>query len=174
MFFKKIAAGFLSLVCIFMLCSCKGEKTSATPDLNKLFTGTASIACGDFTAEATINRLGNGMWDVEFTSPKTLSGVKLSFNGDEITASYLGLKFTVPKDTAPVKGVLRMLFDAVDKTSEKADTVCTQKDGQMILDGEINSEKFKIIFNKETGALSAFEVPDKDLKIEFSSYSEIQ
>ncbi len=174
MFFKKFAAGFLSVICVLMLCCCKGEKTSAAPDLNKLFTGTASIACGDFTAEATINRLGNGMWDVEFLSPKTLSGVKLSFNGDEITASYLGLKFTVPKDTSPVKGVLRLLFDAVDKSSEKPDMVCTEKDGKIIFDGEINSEKFKIMFNKETGGLSGFEVPDKDLKIEFSSYSEIQ
>lgn len=171
---KKIFALFLCGLIMLSFCACGKEKTTAIPDLNKLFTSTASITYGEFEAAATVNRLGNGLWDVEFTSPTTLAGVKLSYNGEDITASYMGLSFSIPKDAAPIKSVLTMIFNSIDKSAEKVDMPCAEDEGITVFSGTGDQGDFSISVDKASGNLVAFEMPDEKLKVEFTDYSVIQ
>lgn len=173
---KKFLALLLCGVIMFSLCACnigKSKKT-ATPDLNKLFSCSTDISYGDFKSTATIKRLGNGLWDVEFSSPSTLAGVKLSYNGEDIAASYKGLTFSVPKDAAPVKGVLSMIFNAIDKSADDVNMPFKEKEGMKLFSGESEQGDFTISVDKATGNLVAFEIPNQKLKVKFADYAVIQ
>ena len=171
---KKIFALFLCGLIMFSFCACGKARTTAIPDLNKLFTTTASITYGKFEAEATVNRLGNGLWDVEFVKPTTLAGVKLSYNGEDITASYMGLSFSIPKDAAPIKGILSMIFNSIDKSAEKVDMPYAEKDGISVYSGTSDQGDYTISVEKSSGNLVGFELPDEKLKVEFTNYSVIK
>lgn len=174
---KKLIGIFLCGCMLLATSACKSEKPQQSPSLNKLFTCTAEMEYDDFKASATMNRLGNGLWDVEFSAPKTLKGVKLSYSGEEITASYLGFAFTVPKTTAPVKNMLTLLFSAVDKCSEKVEMPCTVTDGVTTYTGEsvlgTSGSSFKLSLDKDEKLVS-FAIPDEKLMISFSDYTAIQ
>ena len=173
---KKILALLLCGIMLLSLSACNigKEKKTAAPDLNKLFSCTADISYGDFKASATMKRLGNSMWDVEFVSPASLAGVKLSYNGEEIKASYKGLTFSIPKDAAPVKGVLSMIFKSIDKSAEKVDMPFKEKDGIKLFSGESDQGDFTISMDKSNGSLVAFEIPSKKLDVKFADYKVIQ
>lgn len=174
---RKIKSFFALFLCGLMMLTfsaCKKETTMAAPDLNKLFTVTASVQYGDFNAAATVNRLGNDMWDVEFSEPSTLAGVKLSYNGEDITASYLGLSFSVPKNAAPVKSMLNMLFKAIDKSAMGLDMPCTEEDGIMTFSGTGDFGDFTLSMEKSTGNLVSFELPDEKLQVQFADFAPIQ
>lgn len=165
------------LICSIMLIGLVGcmEKTETTkvPDLNKLFTMTAVMQTGDFEAEGTITRLGDKQWEIEFSAPKTLEGIKLSYNGEDIKASYMGLEFSIPKSAAPLEGILTMLFDAIDTAVTMVEMPCIEDEMTITYVGENDTGEYQIIMDKETGALIGFEVPDKNLKMEFTGFTEM-
>ena len=172
---KRFLTLLLCGIVIISFSACNGNnKKNATPDINKLFSCTADITYGDFKTTATINRLGNGMWDVEFITPNTLAGVKLSYNGVDITASYKGLSFSIPKDAAPIKGVLNYIFKAIDKSAEKVNMPYTEQDGMKIFKGESDDGDFTLSIDKSNGNLTSFDMPSRKLEVKFSNFSIIQ
>ncbi|MEG0615633.1 MAG: hypothetical protein RR540_07745, partial [Oscillospiraceae bacterium] len=137
---------------------------------------TAELEYGKFKAAATFNRLGNSMWDVEFSEPKTLSGVKLSYNGTDFSASYQGLAFSVPKDAVPVKGMLLKIFTAIDNAAAGLAMECSEKDGVVTYSGELDdkNEEYSISMAKSDGALVKFELPKEKLCVNFTNFNVIQ
>ena len=171
---KKIVSGLLIVIMLFSFGGCTSKKSAESLDLNKLFKVTATIESGKFKGQAVINRLGDNMWDVEFSSPNTLSGIKLSYSGEDITATYMGLSIKMSKTDAPIKGMLTMLFNAIDKSAALKDMPCVEDEKTKTFSGENENGKFNIILDKSTGNLIGFEMPDNDLKVTFTDYTLIQ
>lgn len=174
---KKIQRTLLLFLCGLMcivFTACGKPKTSGTPDINKLFSTAATITYGDFEAQAKVSRLGSDLWEVEFATPQTLAGVKLSYTGEDITASYLGLSFSIPKTAAPVKSMLTMIFKAVDKSAVGVDMPCEEKDGVMIYSGTGDFGDFTLSMDQATGNLVSFEMPKEDLIVQFADFTPIQ
>lgn len=173
---KKILSLFLCTILLVTATACKfgKPKETAAPDLNRLFTCSAEILYADFEMSAELKRLGDGMWEVEFSAPKTLAGVKLTYSGDSISASYKGMSFTIPKDAAPVKAVFTMIFQTIDKTAVVPELPFTEEDGVIVFEGENDYGKFFISTDEETGDFIGFNMPDYDLEVKCENYSIVQ
>ena len=109
------AAALLMAACLAACSAAGGAKTNKPNGLDSSFQAAVGVILEDLNAEGTIKRFGNGMWEVEFTSPNSLSGVKLSFSEGNVTASYKGLNFSVPQSALPVKAMMLNLISAVDE-----------------------------------------------------------
>lgn len=171
---QRIVTIFLCSLTLLLLPSCGKQKTEASPDVNRLFTATASIVYDDFEAQATVSRLGDDMWEVEFTSPKTLAGVKLFYNGEDITASYLGLNFSIPESAAPTKSMLTMLFQSFDQAAAGAPLPFTEEDGISVFTGTGDFGKFMLSVDNASGNPVSFEIPEEKLSVQFADYTVIQ
>ena len=171
---KKIFSVFVLFVIMISITGCGKENKPCAPDLNKIFTVNAAVESGKFKTEAIISRLGDNMWEAEISSPETLKGIKLSYSGEDITASYMGMSFSVPKNAAPVKGMMTMLFNAIDKSAALPEMPCIEDETTKTFSGETENGKFEITVDKTTGNLTGFEMPDNDLKVVFTDYSVIQ
>jgi hypothetical protein len=172
MLFKKIFTILTAIALIISLAACgklAGEKGSVKPELGNSWTVDSNIKYGDLDATAKITRNGKNIWDVEFASPNSLSGVRLSFNGDDVNASYKGLSFSVPKSALPYKALLGTLFTAVDELAEKDNIKGEVKDGVVIIEGKSENGNYKLGLDAKTGNLKSFEVPDYKAIVNFEN-----
>lgn len=162
-----------SLIAVFSV-SCSMNKNSesiSTADIQDCFICDAVINYGELQANSSVKRYGKGMWENEFISPDTVAGVKLVFNNDEVTASYKGLEFSVPKSAMPFQSMLCCLIEAADNIYESQEITGSQEDGVICYEGTLEQGDYTICFNSETGFIQSFEMPNMELTMEFTNCS---
>jgi hypothetical protein len=141
-------------------------RTSRENNLAGAFTSSATITLDKLTAEAAISRYGDGEWTVEFDSPNTLSGVKLSFSEGNVCADYKGLSFSVPKSALPVKAMMLELIEAVDTNARETELHGSENDGMLEINGSLEGGDY-ILTVDGNGNIAEFEMPNNLLDITF-------
>ena len=167
---KKII--FAALFLLFLTGCTANEAVKAKPAVRNTFACTAKIETGELKAEAVIERFEDGRWSIEFSEPKTLSGVRLDFSEDEVKASYKGLEFSIPKDALPLKASLSTMFDVLDKLIAAGEMDGKAEDEQIIVEGETEKGGYILKFDNSTYELLAFELPALELKVSFGKFNE--
>lgn len=170
---KFLSICMISMITIFSVSCTAGKNNSplTTADIRESFSCNASITYGELQSRSAIKRFGKGMWENEFISPDTVAGVKLVFQNDEVTASYKGLEFSVPKSAMPFQSMLSCLIQAADDIYESDEIICSEKDGVLTYEGKLEQGDYEICFNAESGFIQSFTMPNMELVIEFSDYS---
>ena len=168
---KKIIPIFLSVFLIISMCACSsgGKNVKFSPKLNEPFVVTAKIQYGDQESDASFRKYSKANWDIEFSSPNTLSGVILSYRDDKVDASYKGLSFSVPKTALPIKSIISTVIDVADSTADLPEIEATEKEGLMIIEGETQQGKYTLKLDN-SGGLSEFSMPNLELKIVFTDF----
>ena len=168
---KKIIPIFLSVFLIISMCACSsgGKNVKFSPKLNEPFVVTAKIQYGDQESDASFRKYSKVNWDIEFSSPNTLSGVILSYRDDKVDASYKGLSFSVPKTALPIKSIISTFIDVADSTADLPEIEATEKEGLMIIEGETQQGKYTLKLDN-SGGLSEFSMPNLELKIVFTDF----
>ena len=168
---KKIIPIFLSVFLIISMCACSsgGKNVKFSPKLNEPFVVTAKIQYGDQESDASFRTYSKANWDIEFSSPNTLSGVILSYRDDKVDASYKGLSFSVPKTALPIKSIISTFIDVADSTADLPEIEATEKEGLMIIEGETQQGKYTLKLDN-SGGLSEFSMPNLELKIVFTDF----
>ena len=168
---KKIIPIFLSVFLIISMCACSsgGKNVKFSPKLNEPFVVTAKIQYGDQESDASFRKYSKANWDIEFSSPNTLSGVILSYRDDKVDASYKGLCFSVPKTALPIKSIISTFIDVADSTADLPEIEATEKEGLMIIEGETQQGKYTLKLDN-SGGLSEFSMPNLELKIVFTDF----
>lgn len=156
---------------LFTSCASRTTMESAEADLGSPFECDMKMIFEDNEFGGKLRKIDTGIWEADFTSPDTLEGVLLSINGNDVTASYKGLSFTVPKKALPVKSVLLNFISAVDKIAESEETEGTENDGIMLIDGENESGEYTLGLDMKTGDLCSFEMKNFGVKMEFENFT---
>ena len=131
---KRLISFAVMVITAVMFFSCSTplkNETSRKNGLNCAFQSSVNITIDKLNADGVMKRFGDGVWDIEFESPNTLSGVKLEFNGGNIKASYKGLDFSVPQSALPVKAMMLNLMEAVD-TNARLEELKGNENGDML------------------------------------------
>lgn len=131
------------------------------------FTGDVSITIEKFQAEGVVDHSAEGGWSIEFSAPNTLSGVKLDFAEGNVSASYKGLAFSVPRSAVPVKSMMLNLIDAVDENASKTELKGEEKDDMLCVRGSLEGGEYTLSVDGE-GNLAGFEMPNNKLTMNFT------
>ena len=168
---KKLTACFITAILMLVsLCACGGMgDKKCSPELGKPFTLSAEIEYEDMRAEAVFTRRDINNWEVEFSSPDTLSGIILTFKDNNVEASYNGLSFSVPKTALPMKSMISAFIGVSEKAAELGELTGEEKDNQLVVSGETELGKYLLIFDKNN-ALSGFEMENLKLKMKFTDF----
>ena len=161
------AAALLMAACLAACSAAGGAKTNKPNGLDSSFQAAVGVILEDLNAEGTIKRFGNGMWEVEFTSPNSLSGVKLSFSEGNVTASNKGRNFSVPQSALPVKAMMLNLISAVDELAGKEQLSGEEKDGMLEISGTLDGGEYTLTVDGD-GNISSFSMPGSKLTVTFS------
>ncbi len=174
-FMKRLITLTFTIIAVLCLTACSvpmKNDTSRKNGLNCAFQSEVSVVIEKLEANGTLRRFGDGVWDIEFSSPNSLSGVKLEFNEGSVTASYKGLSFSVPQSALPVKAMMLNLIKAVDDNA-RLDELKGEEDGELLkISGELEGGEYILSVDKN-GSPSCFEMPNNQLTITFLGLSVI-
>ena len=147
------------LILVLFLCSCNVKSSNITPVTKGIcFDADLSYYNETYQIKALIKE--NGDTEITFTSPKELSGLKISYIGDQITSDYNGIKYTSPLKESPqysVSDIIYKIFSTV------YDNVIT-KDDSYYVESELDSLKYKLYIGA-TGLPIKIESPYFNAKI---------
>ena len=172
---KRLLTFTAMLVTVLCLASCAvtGGKTGSRKNgLGSRFQATVSVTLDRLEAEGTVKRFGDGMWEIEFSEPNTLSGVKLKFAEGNVDASYKGLSFSVPQSALPMKAMMLNLIEAVDKNAKLTELKGEEKDDMLAVSGKLDSGDYVLTVDKE-GKLCGFSMENHKLEMKFTELSGI-
>jgi len=167
---KRVFTFTIITAILFCLTACSMPKVSKSSRKNGL--GTAFSAVADITidrleAKGSIKRYGEGVWEVEFSEPNTLSGVKLEFAEGNVVASYKGLSFSVPQAALPVKAMMLNLMKAVDDNAKLEELSGEEENGLLKISGSLEGGDYTMTVD-ENGTLSSFEMQNNKLMMKFT------
>ncbi|MDE6035021.1 MAG: hypothetical protein K2G36_03835 [Ruminococcus sp.] len=172
---KRLVSMVVMIVTVVMFVGCTSPikpETSRKNGLKSAFESKVNISIDKLNAEGIVKRFGEGVWDVEFSEPNTLSGVKLAFDGGVVTASYKGLDFSVPQSAMPVKAMMMNLIEAVDTNARLEELKGSEKDNVLEVTGSLDGGDYVISVGKD-GRLVSFDMENNKLKMIFSDMKEM-
>lgn len=168
---KLFSSVFILFTFCLASCSAPIQTTqSRQNNLNSSFSSEITLTLDKLTAEGNIKRYGDSEWEVEFDTPNTLSGVNLAFSQGNVSASYKGLSFSVPKSALPVKAMLVNLIDAVDTNARSEELKGSDKEGMLEISGTLEGGDY-ILTVDGNGNISSFDMPNNLLEINFKEVS---
>ena len=161
---KKAVISVLML--IVFLCGCGGKNKSATPVTKGVsFIADVTYYNECYTCDVAVDE--KGIMTATVTSPEELSGVKLKFDGENVTAEYLGLTYTLKTDTMPLGNVALSIYNVFTHIAENGLTA-EQDESNCIIENEIEGEKYEFIF-APSGLPLELKMPQKELKVIFNN-----
>ena len=161
---KKAVISVLML--IVFLCGCGGKNKSAIPVTKGVsFIADVTYYTECYTCEVAVDE--KGIMTATVTSPEELSGVKLKFDGENVTAEYLGLTYTLKTDTMPLGNVALSIYTVFTHIAENGLTA-EQDESNCIIENEIEGEKYEFIF-APSGLPLELKMPQKELKVIFNN-----
>ena len=167
---KRIFTSVITMAAAVCLTACAvthGGSTSCRNRLDEPFSAAVSITIDRLEAEGSMMRYGEGVWEIEFSEPNTLSGVKLEFSEGNVMASYKGLSFSVPQSAVPVKAMMLNFMQAVDDNAKAEELTGVENDGMLGIRGNLDGGEYILTVDGE-GLLSSFEMPNNKLKMRFT------
>lgn len=166
---KLFTSVIITAVCCLASCSAPMPTAQRTENnLDCAFTSDVTITLDKLTAEGNIKRTGVNQWEIEFSSPNTLSGVNLVFNQGTVDASYKGLSFSVPKSALPVKAMLVNLIEAVEENAVKEELNGKENEGFFELSGSLDGGEYLLTVDN-SGKLKSFDMPNNLLEMDFTN-----
>lgn len=170
---KRIFAAIGVSLSLVSAVGCTAPVNSSIPNrMANAFTAEVTMTADETESKASLTRYGTGAWSVVFSEPQAIAGVQLDFMDNDITASYKGLEFSVPKSAQSVKTCLQKLMEAAD--SMAADTAMnggTAKDQQVEFAGELPEGGYTLTVSQD-GTPMEFTLPSYNLHIVFDSFTD--
>ncbi|MDE5564709.1 MAG: hypothetical protein K2I93_06105 [Oscillospiraceae bacterium] len=169
---KRIFALFCLTSVLLTGCSMpQGSSGTVTNRMTGSFCAEVTVTTAENETKGILTRFGTDAWCVEFSEPAALSGVKLDFLDEEVTASYKGLEFSVPQSAQALKTELSELMDVVDTMAQTMELQGSAKDGNVSCEGELEVGDYMLVLNGEGVPLS-FSLPAYGLVIVFDSFTD--
>ena len=154
------------LMILMLLCGCsKNTKTSTPVTKGISFTADVTYYNENYTCDVDVNE--EGIMSAKVTYPEELKGVSLRFDGETVTAEYLGLTYTLKTDTMPLGNVALSIYKVFTDVTEKG-LMAEQNEGNCIIENEVNGEKYEFTFSP-SGLPLELKIPDKEFQVVFNN-----
>ena len=158
--------GFSFIICCILtvlLSSCSAAKT-APPQTVRFFCDFVATY-GDLQLEGTVERLNVGTLTLSLSTPQSLSGMQLSWDGEKTTVAYRGLTYTMPSKL-PQTAAVRLIAETLDDACKRSADATWAKDGATFT-GVVGTYGYRLQSDATSGTLLSLEVPDAAFSVRF-------
>ncbi len=155
----------LALLCALTLFGCgRRQPDNAATPVTSGFSAQAAIRYHELQLQATVARGADGKLALTFHLPKTLSGVTLGWNGQDMTMELGGMSVKVPTEQVPQGALIQRLLQVL--TADHSGGAVT--DEGYVLQGEIEGEAYTLVCHPDTGLPVSLSLPAEELEVIFS------
>lgn len=151
---------------ILSLTACGGPHpdNTATP-VTAGFSCDASIQYREMALEAHLSRQVDGKLLVEFSLPKSLSGITLGWDGKDMTMEMAGMQVVVPAEKVPQGALLRRLLEVLAEAHEEGSVT----DEGYVVTGQIEETVYTLVCDPATGYPITLSLPEEALEATFTN-----
>lgn len=168
--FRRLSVVCTIFACFVLLTSCAPGSSGHTAPTFTGFSCSADIAYRDLTVKGRLSRVSAGTLTLDIEEPSTLSGMTLSWDGEQIQVKMLGLSVDLEPADIPASALGSALVDTLDAALRVQDQAVLS-DGVMKLDGECAAGSYTVTSDPATGALLTLTVPDLELSASFADFT---
>lgn len=140
------------------------------PDIPIAFTAEIYIIRGEREYEAKYDQTSLAEAQLEFTSPATVRGLKVTLNGPKCTLGYGNLTFSADVSSLPQSGVGELIARALKASCNTASAQTVHTGDAWETKGEISGVEFTLR-RGEDGLPQSLEIPKALLTAEFREVS---
>lgn len=134
------------------------------------FDAKATFKLKDIVMVGDVNRTANGAMTVKITEPKHLNGMTFSYDGSDITVSYLGMNLKLDDDTKLVSGAAQALIGAINKATSKTGLAVKLENKMLVLTGKSESGEFALKMDKKSGSIVSVQMDNLDFVCNFDEF----
>ncbi len=122
----------------------------------------------EFKYSGRLTRRGLGFWELELTSPDTVSGMRITAE-DEVITSYSGeLTFSLTADKMPDNSSFMAVFESLDALASCDPVLTSGEDGGWVY----ACEEYTVIFDGK-GIPVSMAVSQPSLTVDFSAFENL-
>jgi hypothetical protein len=153
---------------MFFIIGCS-KKTDAVT-LSGMYTITADVTMDNFKGTISLNRLGSGSWEINFSKPDNINGLNVSYQNGNANINFKGLSLSMNRDDIPMKAIVSNITSVLDKLSTGKDVKYTKSNGKITAKGAIDNSNFEVVMNEKNKSLISLNMKDIGLEATFSDY----
>ena len=140
----RIIAVVLAAVC---LCACSDGGGAKPCEVDEKFRADVTITQGGKEFCAVMCRADADVWELDFSEPDTVAGLKLGFTGSVCTLDFEGLKYELDRGDVSQYSMASLCCGAVEQLISKRGLDCRSDGDEVIETGEVNGEQFEAVFD---------------------------
>ncbi len=162
---RRIVCLFLTGVfCAVLLVGCGKDLGNTATPVTEGFTCEVSITYRDMELKGQLSRTQEGRLLVTLSEPPSLSGIAISWDGEEMAMELGGLRVPVDAANVPQGALVKCLLSVLSAKPSDARMV----DGEYTVQGDVDGKAYTIICEPDTGLIRSLTIPDDELTVMFS------
>ncbi len=165
---KSIPAFFVVIALLFSVSCSKKEEKPQNLQTNIPFTCTAQINYDTLSLETKLTYRNAAGATLEVLSPDTLQGLIFEYDGENTTASYKGLSFSLAELNSALPSAARLIFSSLSYASTENNTEDSGE--QFKISGSLDSAPYSLYFDKKSGYLEKFSCPSLKFTADFKDF----
>ena len=168
---KKILLSLSLIAMIFCFASC-GENAQApdVPTTDRPFSSNVKITYNNLSYSGFLTFRNSAGATLEITEPKNLEGLIFTLSNDELSARYEGLSFPLDALDQRTKSAAEMIFSALASAGVSSNVKIDQEKNEFSVSDKIYSQEYDMVFDRKSGAVKSFSVPQQNLLVTFENF----
>lgn len=153
----------LLTVCLTLFSGCKKEESGAATPVVSGFTCGVNITYRALELQGEMTRNEDGKLLVTFSEPKSLSGIAISWDGEDMAMELGGLSVRVDESRIPQSALIKSMLRVL--TAPPVDGSLTQEG--YVMTGQVDGKAYTLVCEPDTGFLRSLSVPEDELSVTF-------
>lgn len=170
---KKTLA-FVLTAFFFLLCGCVNNDKNGTGNVSVplSFKTDLLININKSTVKANFDHKAPGVAQISVESPESLKGLVMNFEGSNCKISFNSIEWQTDMSNFPETSFGSAVISSLETLIEGTSVESIKSGEKINHEGKGPLGNFTFVQNEETGFLESFNMPNLNLSIEFSNFTE--
>ena len=160
----------LVLLCVplLLLTSC-GEQV-VVPPITDGFTCYADMTYQEMELKGKLTCGKDGTVQMQFDEPKSLKGITLRWDGNEMKMMLGEMSMSVPQEKVPQGALLYCLAQVMAADPKEGKAV----DDRYVITGEMEGKTYELVCDPQTGTPLTLSIPEEELTATFTEFQSLK
>lgn len=165
---KWVCKMMLLVLPLVMLCGC-GESAAVLP-ITDGFTCHTAVSYREMSIEGTLACGKDGTVEMSFDQPKSLYGITLRWDGNEMKMALGDMSLAVPAEKVPQSALLCCLAGVLAADHDEG----VRADAGYVITGEVDGKAYELVCDPEIGAPISLALPEEELTAVFTEFKALE
>ena len=169
---KKILLSISLITMFFCFVSCNNApETPTIPTTDRPFSSNVKISYKDLSYSGFLTFRNSASATLEISEPKNLEGLIFNLSNGELSAKYEGLDFPLDTLDSRTKTAAGMIFSALASAGVSSNVEINEAKNEFSVSDKIYSQRYDMVFDRKSGAVKSFSVPEQKLLVTFENFN---